>query len=225
LIAAPLHLAGELLLLDPAGAVIWPAQRMLAVADLHLEKGTACAGRGQLLPPFDSRMTLDRLARLIRRTRPVCVIAVGDSFHDDRAAARLSPADTARLHALAAETDFIWVRGNHDPAPPAGTPGRAVAEFALGALTFRHQSIRASGEISGHFHPKARIPTRAGHVVRPCFVADSCRIMLPAFGAYTGGLDVGSPAIAALFPRGGRVFLLGEQRLFSFTLGQLHASA
>jgi metallophosphoesterase superfamily enzyme len=125
LIAAPLHLAGELLLLDPAGAVIWPAQRMLAVADLHLEKGTACAGRGQLLPPFDSRMTLDRLARLIRRTRPVCVIAVGDSFHDDRAAARLSPADTARLHALAAETDFIWVRGNHDPAPPAGTPGRA----------------------------------------------------------------------------------------------------
>jgi DNA ligase-associated metallophosphoesterase len=223
--AAPVHLAGERLLLDPAGAIFWPAQRILAVADLHLEKGTACARRGQLVPPFDSRVTLDRLARLIHRTKPATLVAVGDSFHDDAAAARLAPADTARLALLAAETNFVWVRGNHDPSPPASLPGRAATEFSLGPLIFRHQSLAGSGEISGHFHPKARVVTRAGEITRPCFVADANRIMLPAFGAYTGGLDVRSPAIAAIFPRGGRVFLLGEQRLFSFSLGQVAAAA
>jgi DNA ligase-associated metallophosphoesterase len=223
-IAAPLHFVGERLLLDPAGAVFWPDRRVLAVADLHLEKGSACAGRGQLVPPFDSRLTLDRLARLIHRTRPETVVAVGDSFHDGAAAARMAPADAARLKALAEATEFVWVRGNHDPAPPANFPGFEAAEFALGPLVFRHQSSAGSGEISGHFHPKARVPTRVGDITRPCFVADSKRLMLPAFGAYTGGMDVRSPAIGAIFPRGGRVFLLGEHRLFSFSLGQVPTS-
>ncbi len=220
-VSAPLHFSGERLLLLPEGAVFWPDRQVLAVADLHLEKGSACAGRGQLVPPFDSRVTLERLARLIQRTRPQILVAVGDSFHDRSAAGRLAAADAARLRALAAEADFVWVRGNHDPAPPADFPGRAAAEFALGALVFRHQSTTGGGEISGHFHPKARVPTRVGEVTRPCFVADSKRLMLPAFGAYTGGLDVRSPAIAAIFPRGGRIFLLGEHRLFSFSLGQV----
>jgi DNA ligase-associated metallophosphoesterase len=224
-LSAALHFAGERLLLDPSGALFWPEQGVLAVADLHLEKGSACARRGQLVPPFDSRVTLDRLGKLVRRTKARMVVAVGDSFHDDAAARRLAPEDAARLHALAGETDFVWVCGNHDPAPPAGIPGSAALEWALGRLVFRHQSIGGSGEISGHFHPKARVPTRAGQITRPCFVTDARRIMLPAFGAYTGGLDVCSPAIAAMFPRGGRVFLLGENRLFSFSLGQVAASA
>jgi DNA ligase-associated metallophosphoesterase len=219
--AAPFHLAGELLHLDPSGILVWPAARTVVVADLHLEKGSAAARRGQLVPPWDSRITLDRLALAIRRLRPLCIVALGDSFHDDGGPARLSAPDAARLRDLTGAADFIWVQGNHDPAPPNGVGGRALPEWRSGPLTFRHQAQRGhEGEVSGHFHPKARVATRAGEVVRPCFVADACKIMLPAFGAYTGGLDVRAPAIASHFPRGGRVFLLGERRLFSFTLAQ-----
>ena len=219
--AAPFHLAGELLHLDPSGVLVWPAARTVVVADLHLEKGSAAARRGQLVPPLDSRITLDRLALAIRRLRPLCIVALGDSFHDDGGPARLAAADAARLRALTEAVDFIWVQGNHDPAPPAGVGGRALPEWRSAGLTFRHQAQRGDeGEVSGHFHPKARVATRAGDVVRPCFVADARKIMLPAIGAYTGGLDVRAPAIAGHFPRGGRVFLLGESRLFSFTLAQ-----
>jgi DNA ligase-associated metallophosphoesterase len=221
MVAAPFHLAGETLHLDPAGALVWPATKTLIVADLHLEKGSAAARRGNLVPPWDTHATLARLALLMHRHRPAQVVALGDSFHDDHAPSRLSAADSARLRSLTAATDFIWVQGNHDPAPPRDVGGRALAEWRLGNLVFRHQARRdETGEISGHFHPKARVPTRAGQVVRPCFVADARKIMLPAFGAYTGGLDVRAPAIAAHFPRGGRVFLLGESRLFSFTMQQ-----
>ncbi len=224
MVAAPFHLAGQLLHLDPAGAVVWPAAKALIVADLHLEKGSAAARRGNLVPPWDTAQTLARLAQLMHRHKPAQVIALGDSFHDDHAPGRLSAADTARLRALTAATDFIWVQGNHDPAPPEGVGGRALPEWRLGGLVFRHQAQKGeAGEVSGHFHPKARVPTRVGQVVRPCFVTDARKVMLPAFGAYTGGLDVRAPAIAAHFPRGGRVFLLGEARLFSFTLQQTTA--
>jgi metallophosphoesterase superfamily enzyme len=122
-------------------------------------------------------------------------------------------------------TRFIWVLGNHDPSPPEGLGGEATAEFTARPLTFRHQaSAGASAEISGHYHPKAAIPAQGAQVTRPCFVADGRRIIMPAFGAYAGGLDVRHPAIAALFPRGGRVFLLGKDRLFSFGLDQLRAA-
>lgn len=219
--AAPFHLLDHMFQLDPAGALHWPGRHTLIVADLHLEKGSAAARQGQLVPPWDSRVTLDRLAGLIRRYAPRTVIALGDSFHDGQGAARMAPPDAARLHALTAQADFIWICGNHDPQAAPGIGGRSAPDYALGGITFRHQaSAGASGEISGHFHPKARVPTRAGEVVRPCFVADARKIMLPAFGAYTGGLNVRAPAIAAHFPRGGRVFLLGAQRLFSFPLGR-----
>ena len=219
--AAPFHLAGEKLHLDPAGVLVWPAQRTLIVADLHLEKGSAAARRGQLVPPWDSRVTLDRLALLLRRLKPRCVVALGDSFHDDGGPQRLAPDDAARLRTMTDAVDFIWVRGNHDKSPPEGLGGRPVTEWRSAALVFRHEAQRGeTGEVSGHFHPKARVATRAGEVVRPCFVADARKIMLPAFGAYTGGLDVRSPAITTHFPRGGRVFMLGQSRLFSFTLAQ-----
>ena len=216
---APFHLAGERLQLDPGGGLFWPEQKLLAVADLHLEKGSAAALKGQLLPPWDSTATLDRLALLLRRYRPQTVVALGDSFHDRNGAARLGRADLARITAMTAATRFIWVRGNHDPTPPEGLGGISTPLFRLGNLVFRHQAeAGARGEISGHFHPKAAIPTAGAVISRPCFVADAHRLLLPAIGAYTGGLDVRDPAIAGLFPRGGRVFLLGRERLYSFAL-------
>ncbi len=215
--AAPIHLGAERLMLEPGGAVLWPAQKLMAVADLHLEKGSAAAAKGSLLPPWDSAATLDRLALLLRRHRPAVTVLLGDSFHDRAGAARLAAAERERLGLMARATRLVWVLGNHDPEAPSGLPGEAVAEFVLGGLVFRHQARPgAKGEVSGHFHPKASIPARGATVVRPCFVADSRRLILPALGAYTGGLDVHDPAIAGLFPRGGRVFLLGQGRLFSF---------
>jgi DNA ligase-associated metallophosphoesterase len=215
--ASPLRFGQELLLLDPGGVLFWPRLGLLAVADLHLEKGSACAGRGQLVPPWDSRVTLARLQRLVSLYEPRCIVAVGDSFHDDRAASRLEPADFATLDGMARKTRMVWVCGNHDPSPPSGISGDCVAEFRAETLVFRHQARPgATGEISGHYHPKARIGTRAGEITRPCFFADADRLMLPSFGAYTGGLDVRSPAIAALYPQGGQAYLLGREKLFRF---------
>jgi uncharacterized protein len=221
--AAPIHLAGERLMLDPAGAVFWPAAGLMAVSDLHLEKGSSYARRGQLLPPWDTHATLDRLILLLRRWQPRLVVALGDSFHDADGAGRLPSGELARLKAITQAHRFIWVQGNHDPAPPRGVGGEWMETFATTTLMFRHQASTGPtpGEICGHHHPKAAVPARGGSVSRPCFVADARRLMMPAFGAYTGGLDVRDPAIARLFPRGGRVFLLGRERLFSFTLGTL----
>lgn len=222
--AAPIHLAGERLMLDPAGVLWWPARRLLAVADLHLEKGSSLAAKGTLLPPYDSRATLDRLLPLVRRYAPARIIALGDSFHDRFGFGRLGREDSARLRALVEVVPIVWVLGNHDPAPPTSLPGEAVPEWREGPIAFRHEGGGTTPEVCGHHHPKAMVLTRGKAVARPCFVADARRLMLPAFGAYTGGLDVRDPAIAGLFPRGCRVFLRGQGRLYSFTLGQLRAA-
>ena len=219
-VAAPIHLAGQRLMLDPAGALWWPDKHLLAVADLHLEKGSACAVRGHLVPPWDTRATLDRLAVLLRRYTPRTVLALGDSFHDTGGACRLMPADAARLHAMATAHDFIWLLGNHDPLPPEGMPGTTAEWWDAEGIVFRHQAGGAGPEVCGHHHPKASIVTRAQTITRPCFVVGPHRLMLPAFGTFTGGLDVRNPAISGLFPRGARAFLLGKERLFAFTLGQ-----
>jgi len=216
--AAPIHLAGERLMLDPAGLLSWPARRLLAVADLHLEKASHFAAGGRFLPPYDTRETLARLGTALRRWHPERLVLLGDSFHDPGGAARLPAAEAALLHRLLEGLEVVWVLGNHDPVPPEGLPGRAVEEWRDGPLAFRHQArpgAMQGAEISGHFHPKATMPTRCGGITRPCFVADAKRVMLPAFGAYTGGLDAADPAIAGLFPRGARLFLLGRDRLFS----------
>ena len=222
---APIHFGEERLMLDPAGAAFWPARRTLIVSDLHLEKASAAARQGSLLPPFDTKATLEKLARVIRFYRPEKVIALGDSFHDTRGVERLGTADRTKLTAMTQQTHFIWITGNHD-ATASGLPGDSTAEFQDGPFIFRHQAESRRGvpeatEISGHYHPKASVDTRAQRISRPCFVSDSGRLMLPAFGAFTGGLDVRDPAITRFFPRGLRVFLLGHERLFSFALGQL----
>ena len=216
--AAPLHFAGERLMLDPSGALWWPSRRVLVVSDLHFEKGTAFAETGSLLPPFDTRDTLALLTSFLRRYRPESVILLGDSFHDTRGAQRLSESDRARLLQLAGSTHFVWILGNHDATAPDGLPGESHAELKIGNLSFRHQAKpgKVVGEISGHFHPKARVAVRGTAISRPCFVIDGYRLMLPALGAYTGGLDVSDAAIALLYPRGGRVCLLGKERLHSF---------
>lgn len=224
---APLHLAGERLLLDPSGAVFWPSRSLLIVADLHLEKGSAAAARGRLLPPYDSRATMDRIALLLRHYSPKSLLALGDSFHDAEGPARLPAAEAARLTAMGRQTRFIWVLGNHDAALPAFLPGEICDAWSDGPLIFRHAAAAgapAMAELSGHYHPKATVPVRGAAVTRPCFVTDGHRrLILPAFGAYTGGLDVAEPAIAGLFPRGARIFLLGRERLFHFHIGRARA--
>ena len=224
MIAAPLHIAGERLMLCPSGVLLWPAQGLLAVADMHLEKGSHHAARGRMLPPYDTRETLARLAMALRRHAPRRIVFLGDSFHDADGAHRMVAEDRALLTRLLAPLSVNWVLGNHDPALPGHLHGTMTDCLRLGPITFRHigGSVLArfgEVEISGHYHPKASLEVRGGVVTRPCFLAESRRVVLPAFGAYTGGLDVRDPAMAAFAPRGGRVFLLGRDRLFSAPVG------
>ena len=162
------------------------------------------------------------MAALIAKYRPLTVVALGDSFHDRYGFSRMARHDAARLLAWADEIDFVWVLGNHDPAPMPGLAGVSTLCWSHRGLDFCHQARQGGApgtpELVGHHHPKASVATRAGHVTRPCFVVDEHRLMLPAIGAFTGGLDIASPAIARLFPRGGRAFLLGQNRLFAFPL-------
>jgi uncharacterized protein len=205
------------LVADPDGALYWPEQGLLAVADLHLEKGSSFAARGQLLPPYDTAATLARLARLIARYAPRCVVALGDSFHDGGGPARLSDADLENLRALQRGRDWIWLSGNHDPEPAADIGGVFQALLVVGALTLRHLPTGSPGEIAGHLHPVARIVQRGRAVSRRCFAADAARLVMPAFGAYTGGLNVRAAAFADLF--GTLKFtahMLGEDRLYAF---------
>lgn len=213
----PFTLMGEALRLDATGALWWPAQRLLAVADLHFEKGSAFASKGVLLPPYDTRATLTLLSNHIRRYDPAVVACLGDSFHDRGALERLARDDLARLQSLSQGRDWVWVEGNHDLGlvPPVG---RVVENLALGPLTFRHipGAAPVTGEVAGHFHPKARVATRGGTFSSRCFVTDGRRLLLPAFGAYTGGLDVLDPEFPPLFPRGFRVLMAGRDRLHQF---------
>ena len=208
----PISLAGARLVARASGALWWPDARLLAVADLHLCRSERLARRGgALLPPYETAATLDRLAAEIAALDPARVVCLGDSFDDCAAGAALSATDAARLTALIAGRDWTWVAGNHDPAPLA-LPGSHRAELALGPLVFRHEAARdaAPGEVSGHWHPKLRLPLGAGAVSRPCFLADRRRLILPAFGAYTGGLGADHPALAALLGAEAIAILTGE---------------
>jgi hypothetical protein len=212
------RVAGIALAADCAGALYWPEQGLLAVADLHLEKGSSFARRGTLLPPYDTTETLARLARLIARYAPRTVIALGDNFHDGDGPARLAGSDRASLVALQRGRDWLWIAGNHDPDPADGIGGRFAASLSVGPLTFRHQlSGNASGEIAGHLHPVARIVQRGRAVSRRCFATDGKVLVMPAFGAYTGGLNIRDRAFATAFgTRNFTAHMLGDNRLYAF---------
>jgi hypothetical protein len=210
-------IAGIALLADPDGALYWPEQGLLAVADLHLEKGSSFAARGVLLPPYDTAATLARLACLIARYAPRCVLALGDSFHDGEGPARLGRDDRENLLSLQRGRDWVWIAGNHDPEPASDIGGAFNDTLAIGALTFRHLPTGAEAEICGHLHPVARVAHRGRAVSRRCFAANAARMVMPAFGAFTGGLNVRDAAFADLF--GTLAFtahLLGEGRLYAF---------
>ena len=211
-------IAGAMLVADPAGALYWPEQQLLAIADLHLEKGSAFAARGVLLPPYDTATTLDRLGRLIARYAPRLVVALGDSFHDGGGPARMVDTHRAALTGLQRGRDWLWIAGNHDPDPAENIGGRFTDTLALGALVFRHEPSKrqSRGEIAGHLHPQARIARRGRAVSRRCFASDGNRLVMPAFGAYAGGLNVRDRAILALFGTlSFTAHMLGTDRLYA----------
>jgi hypothetical protein len=214
---ALIRLAGAELYADPSGVLIWPAESLLIVADLHLEKSSSFARRGMLLPPYDTAATLARLAAAIARLRPRRVVALGDSFHDRAAHERLRPADLAALAAMQAGREWIWITGNHDPDPPEGLAGARLEELAIGGLVLRHEPRRgpAPGEIAGHLHPAARVRGASGSARARCFVTCGTRLVMPAFGALAGGLDLDHPAFAPVFStRPVVAHVLGAERVW-----------
>lgn len=216
--AAKLTVNGTTLTADASGALWWPERRTLVVADLHLEKGSAFAANGQLLPPYDTRATLLALAEVISRYDPSHVICLGDSFHDSDASNRFAKSDTEKVKTLAEGRRWTWIIGNHDPSPPHDWGGEIAQTVTMGALTFRHEAEPGSnaGEVSGHYHPKAMVRLRVKRVSGRCFVTDGRRLILPAFGAYAGGLDVLDPAIAQHFAKEFVVQLLARDRVWPF---------
>ncbi len=209
------RLAGAWAMLRTSGALWLEAERCLVVADLHLEKGSSYAVRGQMLPPYDTADTLDRLQGEIAALSPDLVVLLGDTFHDRRSEARLAASDAERLRAVARNRRLVWVMGNHDADGPRHLPGEAVAELSLGPLTLRHEPRDgpAPGEVAGHLHPAAKVRASRGSVRRRCFVTDGERMVLPAFGAYAGGLNVRDLAFAGLFARPPLAGALGRARV------------
>lgn len=214
--------AGEQFQMLADRALFWPARGTLIVADLHLEKASWYAAHGQPLPPYDSHDTLDRLARLAADTGARAIWCLGDSFHDRDAAARIAPAVAERLARQARATTLVWIAGNHDGLTAGAWGGEVVDELAAGGIIFRHQSMAGETrpEISGHFHPKLRLSVRGRGVARPCFAGDGQRLILPAFGSLTGGLDVDHAAIATNFSGPYRAMLVARSRLLSIPCGE-----
>jgi DNA ligase-associated metallophosphoesterase len=211
---AVMQVAGVAFVADLSGALFWEDESLLVVSDLHLEKGSSFATRGVLLPPYDTVATLGRLAAVVARHDPRMVIALGDSFHDRDAHDRLSAPDRDAIAALQARRDWIWISGNHDPALPSELGGVVANEVAVGAIAFRHEPTGAAGEIAGHLHPKARVSRRGRSMERRCFACDGERAVMPAFGAYAGGLSIRDAAFARIFQSPGLMaYVLGDVRL------------
>jgi DNA ligase-associated metallophosphoesterase len=217
-------IAGAEVVVDAAGALWLPQSRSLVIADLHLEKSSAFARRGMFLPPYDTGATLLMLAALVLRRNPRRVISLGDSFHDSGGYGRLAEIDRGRLASLQRGREWIWISGNHDPELPADVSGDIAAELFLDGLLFRHEPVtgEARGEVAGHLHPAAKVRGRGRSVRCRAFATDGTRMVLPAFGILTGGLNVLDRAFQPLFAAGAlRAFLIGDGRLFPVACGAL----
>jgi len=207
--AYDLDLAGVRLCALPSGALHWPAEAALCVSDLHFGKAERLARRGgALLPPYETRTTLARLDADLEATRARRVICLGDSFDDLDAALALPEAERLWLIRLMAGRDWTWILGNHDPAP-VDYGGSHRAELRIGSLAFRHVATADTPEISGHYHPKAGVAGRS----RPCFLADAARLILPAYGTYTGGLACHDPVLTALMQPAALAILTGPRAI------------
>jgi uncharacterized protein len=215
-----IELAGLSLTPDLSGALFAPELRTLIVSDLHLEKASSMAVRGVMVPPYDTRASLALLEAVIEHCRPERLILLGDSFHDGQASARIDAEDRARLCAITARIETIWIAGNHDPDPPCGLGGRAAEHIIIGGVTLRHEpKPLAAGEfeISGHLHPGAAVSQRGKRIRRKCFVGDGQRLIMPAFGSFTGALSVSAEPFQALFaPDSYHVWILGSQDIYKF---------
>lgn len=204
-------------LADPDGVLVVPEAGLLVVSDLHFEKGSSFAAKGQMLPPYDTRTTLRRLGEAIDRHQPQTVIALGDSFHDLRADQRMHGVDAGTLADLVRRLDrWIWIEGNHDPAPPPQFGGEVLHEVELAGLVFRHEPTEgeAPGEIAGHLHPCAKVRRRGRSLRNRCFATDGQRLILPAFGAFTGGLNVCDDAFSRCFGRTPDALIMGRDRVW-----------
>jgi DNA ligase-associated metallophosphoesterase len=217
LIEKRIEVNGEELVLDSLGAMWWPGERALVLADLHFEKGSAYARTGQLLPPYDTRTTLKRMAALFDIYQPALAIALGDSFHDRDAANRMDDYECDQLANLCRRAEWVWIAGNHDPVPPSWLNGHITEEIAIGGLIFRHEpdGNHVRGEIAGHLHPCKTVTRRGMSLRRRCFASDGFRLVMPSFGAYTGGLDVRDVALRSLFPKDFFAYVLGRARVYA----------
>ena len=216
----PFLFGGHELMALPQGALYWPSRRALLVADLHLEKASWFARLGQMLPPYDSVATLSDLTALSVSTRAEEIWCLGDSFHDRHGCERLPERAREMLTALTASTRWTWITGNHDPAFSDPCGGAVVDEAEIDGLLLRHQANPAETrpELSGHFHPKLRIVHRGRKVARRCFVATDRKLILPAFGALTGGLDASHPEIVRAVGRDAQALVPVADRLLKFPL-------
>ena len=220
--------AGETLEALPAGALYWPSRRLLAVADLHLEKGSSYAVNAlKLLPRHDTRQTLAALSALLDTVEPETVVCLGDSFHDREAIGRLPDDERRSIERLTSRARFVWIAGNHDPAPPPDGWGQVAVEVADAPLVFRHEAMfgPAPGEVSGHYHPVAALTVQGRGIRRRCFLTDGHRVILPAFGAYAGGLNALNPAIAQLFPGDYDALVVGKDAVRRLSWRQLRPDA
>ncbi len=209
---------------DPLGALYLPDAGILVVSDLHLEKGAAFARRGMMLPPYDTLATLTVLAAVISRYDPTLVISLGDNFHDRVGSEHLPDAFRTLIVEMARGREWIWINGNHDPDGTINLPGTCSDELYYAGLTFRHEPRDGlqQGEIAGHLHPAATVRRREKSVRRPCFATDGARLLMPAFGVMSGGLDLGHKAMTGLFDKASLIaHLLGRDRIYSVRYGNL----
>ena len=209
--------AGIALVLDLSGALFIPDGAILIVSDLHFEKASSFARRGHFVPPYDTTVTLQALEAAVHLYAPKTVICLGDSFHDPFSGERLQPDIVSRLAALATGRNWIWITGNHDPQVPAMLDGDRAEELSIGPLSLRHIPLSGKlghGEIAGHLHPQARIVRRSRSVRRPCFATDGKRLIMPAFGALTGGLSLSNRAFNGLFDKALlTAYMIGADRI------------
>ena len=220
-----INLNGEEVILNADGTALFQGKKLMVVSDLHLEKGRALSATAPL-PLYDTDATLDALEAAITRDQPAEVLFLGDSFHRAELAQSLAVPYRHRIHAILADRQAIWLTGNHDPELPPFLPGEAVSSHLKGSIWFRHiaEDLIAGGEVSGHFHPKVQIKTKARRISGKCFIHDGRRLLMPAFGAYTGGLSVFDPVIKTLFPSGGEIIFCHACQVYRYPYSQVITS-